>query len=136
MAGSLAIPSDRTGQPLRLYRREAGQDRLINDEELLALVPDYHLDPVTAALFGGERPMHYALEWATIDANLLAIEQADFVAAVVEDRQPEVDGVQGLRSLALVFAMLESGLLGRMVHVDEILSGRLHGYEQSIGATP
>jgi predicted dehydrogenase len=136
MAGSLAIPSDRSGQPLRLYRREAGQDRLLNDDELLALVPDYHLDSVTAALFGGERPTHYALEWATIDANLLAIEQADFVAAVVEDRQPEVDGAQGLRSLALVFAMLESGLLGRMVHVDEILSGRLQGYEQSIGVTP
>jgi predicted dehydrogenase len=134
MEGSLTIPMDRTGQPLRLHRREAGQDRLLSDADLLALVPDYHLDPVTAALFGSDRPTQYALEWATIDANLLAIEQADFVASVIEDRAPEVDGEQGLRSLALVFAMLEAGMLGRMVDVDEILSGRLQGYEQSIGA--
>jgi predicted dehydrogenase len=131
--GTLAIPSDRTGDPLRLTLRENGQDRAIADDDLLALAPDYHLDPVTAALFGGKRPTHYTLEWATIDANLLAIEQADFVASVVEDRQPEVDGEQGLRSLALVFGMLESGMTGRMVGVEDILSGRLSAYEQSIG---
>ncbi len=132
--GTLAIPADRTGDPLRLTLREAGKDRAIESGDLLGFVPDYHLDTVTAALFGGERLTQYALEWATIDANLLAIEQADFVASVVEDRAPEVDGKQGLRSLALVFAMLESGGLKRMVGVDEILSGNLRGYEDSIGA--
>lgn len=134
--GTLGIPGDRTGQPLRLTVRENGQDRPLTNDDLLALAPDYHLDRVTAALFGGERLTHYELEWATIDANLLGIEQADFVDAVVSGREPEVDGVQGLRSLALVFAFLESGLLGRMVHVDDILTGRLSAYEASIGATP
>jgi predicted dehydrogenase len=97
-------------------------------------VPDFHLDPVTAALFGGERVTHYELEWAVTDANLLGVEQADFVAAVTEGRAPEVTGEQGLRSLALVFAFLEAGLLGRMVHVDEILSGQASAYESLIGA--
>lgn len=133
--GTLAIPADRTGDPLRLTLRESGKDRAVDSNDLLAFVPDHHLDPVTAALFGDDRLTQYAMEWAAIDANLLAIEQADFVASVIEDRAPEVDGEQGLRSLALVFAMLESGGLKRMVGVDEILSGSLCGYEDSIGAT-
>ena len=48
------------------------------------------------------------MAWADIDANLLGIEQADFVDAVVNNREPEVTGEQGLRSLALVFGLLES----------------------------
>ena len=49
---------------------------------MLALVPDFALDDVTAALFGAERLATYSLAWADIDANLLRIEQADFTAAI------------------------------------------------------
>jgi predicted dehydrogenase len=130
--GSLVIPSDRTGKALRLNQRQNGQDAAVPDAELLALVPDFALDPVTAALFGGERLATYDMAWADIDANLLGIEQADFVAAVQEQREPEVTGEQGVRSVAVVLAFLESELIGRSVTVDEILEGKTAVYEADI----
>jgi predicted dehydrogenase len=120
-AGSLSIPSDRSGKPLTLSQRRAGTDAVVPQDELLRLAPEFALDATTAALFGAERLTAYDLPWTDIDANLLGIEQADFVDAIGNDREPEVSGEQGLRSLALVVGLLESEYLGRMVTVAEML---------------
>ncbi len=130
--GSLNIPGDRLGKPLGLVQRQAGKDVPIPVEELLKLVPDFALDATTAALFGSERLTRYDLAWADIDANLLGIEQADFVQAVIDHRQPEVTGAMGLRSLALVFGLLEAERLGRTVTLDEVLQRRDLPYELDI----
>jgi predicted dehydrogenase len=130
--GSLVIPADRSGKALRLTQRQSSQDITLADHDLLALVPDFALDNVTAALFGGERLTAYDLPWAEIDANLLGIEQADFVAAIEQGRDPEVTGEQGLRSLAVVHGFLESERIGRPVMLDEILSGKTAVYEADI----
>ncbi|MEZ4617949.1 MAG: Gfo/Idh/MocA family oxidoreductase [Caldilineaceae bacterium] len=53
--GSLAIPRDRTGETLRLVQRHNGKDEAIPESELLTLVPDFRVNDLTAALFGGER---------------------------------------------------------------------------------
>ena len=119
--GSLAIPSDRSGKPLHLSQRRNLKDELVSESEQLALVPDFALDDVTAALFGGERLSSYQMEFVDIDANLLGIEQAEFVAAITEDREPEVTGEVGLRALALLLGFLESELLGRTLTMDELL---------------
>jgi len=132
--GSLVIPEDRSGKPLKLNQRRDGKDTPV--EDLLALVPDFALDEVTAALFGAERLATYSLAWADIDANLLGIEQADFVAAIEQNREPEVTGEMGLRSLAAVFGFLESELVGRPVTVDEILSGSSMVYEAQLVGAP
>jgi len=94
---------------------------LVPQDELLRLAPDFALEATTAALFGGERLTTYDLPWTDIDANLLGIEQADFVDAIANHREPEVTGEQGLRSLALVMGLLESEQLGRMVTLAEML---------------
>ncbi len=130
--GSLAIPGDRTGKPLKLVQRREGKDITVEQEDLLKLVPDFHLDDVTAALFKGDRLTTYDMVWADIDSNLLAIEQSDFVDAVINNREPEVTGEQGLRSLALVFGLLESELLKRMVTLDEVLEGKDSPYQSEI----
>lgn len=130
--GSLAIPNDRTGAPLKLTVRENGQDRAVPDDELLALVPEFRLDPVTAALFGGERLTSYQMPWADTDANLLAIEFDDFAGAVLDGRKPEVDGADGLRSLAIAYGFLESDRLGRFVSVDDLLTSDDLPYQAEI----
>jgi predicted dehydrogenase len=132
--GALAIPPDRSGQSLRLTRRHDGADVPVVDAELLAQVPDFALDATTAALFGGERLAAYTMEWADVDANLLAIEYDDFAAAIVSDRQPEVAGADGLRALALVYGFLESERLGRAVGVDEMLGGTGLPYQDELEA--
>ena len=119
--GSLSIPGDRSGKPLHLVQRRAGADVPVPQEELLGLVPDFALDSLTAALFGGERLAAYDIPWVDIDANLLGIEQADFVDAIVNNREPEVNGEQGLRSLAVMAGLLESEGPGRILSLDEIL---------------
>jgi predicted dehydrogenase len=130
--GTISIPGDRNGRPPGLVQRRAGKDVPVPTEELLALVPDFALDDVTAALFGGERITAYQMPYADIDANLLGIEQRDFVDAVQANREMDVTGVQGLRSLALIFGAIESERLGRMVTTEEVLQRRDLPYEMEI----
>lgn len=119
--GTLSIPHDRSGRPLNLTLRQDGIDTMVSPEDQLALIPDFALDDVTATLFGGERMTSYAMDYPDIDANLLAIEQADFAAAIEQRRPPEVDGSTGLRSLAISYGFLEAERLGRVMRVDELL---------------
>lgn len=133
--GSLSIPADRTGMPLKLVVRNDGVDAVVADDELLALVPAFKLDETTAALFGGERITSYQLPWADTDANLLAIEFDDFAEAIISGRQPEVDGAFGLRSLALSYGFLESDRLGRFITVEELLTSDHLPYQGEIEAS-
>ena len=130
--GSLSIPGDRTGLPLRLTVRRSGEDVDVAGDDLLSLVPDFRLDDTTAALFGGERLTEYQLPWADTDASLLAIEFDDFAEAIVSDRSPEVDGAFGLRSLAISYGFLESDRLARFVTTDELLTSDYLPYQNEI----
>ena len=122
-AGTLSIPRDRTGLPLGLTLRREGEDVSLAPDEQLALVPDFALDPTTAALFGGARLAGYDLAFPDVDANLLAVELADFADAILADREPEVTGIGGLRALAVVYAFLESERTGGMVQIDAFMRG-------------
>jgi predicted dehydrogenase len=130
--GSLQIPGDRTGQALQLTQRINGKDVSVPTEELLALVPDFILEPTTAALFGGECLTTYTLPWADIDAGLLAIEHDDMTSAILDDRAPEVTGVDGLRDLALAYGFIESERLGRIVRTEELLDGTVSAYQDEL----
>ncbi len=130
--GSLSIPPDRTGKPLKLVQRREGRDVVLTEEEQLALIPDFTLDEATAALFGGARLTSYTLPWSDIDANLLAVEYDDFAQAILTNREPEVSGQDGLRSLALMYGFLESERLERFMHIEELLSPEPLPYQQEV----
>jgi predicted dehydrogenase len=127
--GSLDLPGDRSGRRVRLLLE--GQEP-VDDQRLLEQVPGLRLDRATAALFGGERLYEYRFPFPEIDRKLLAVEYADFGGAIMEGRQPEVDGEQGARSVALCYAMLESQVAGRAVSVEEVLEDRLCAYQEEI----
>jgi predicted dehydrogenase len=127
-AGSLQIFRDRTGQAPVLHTA-AG---LLTGPELAEAAGGVSLDPVTEALFGGD--FSYDLDFATTDANLLAIEIHDFAAAVLDGRRPEIDGTLGLSAVAAVLAAYESGLVGQAVRIEDVLSGSLSGYQDEIDA--
>lgn len=62
-----------------------------------------------------------------------AIEIWDFVEAVRGRRaKPEVDGWEGLRSLAICQAVYESAFAGEVVRVDDVISGQRHAYQKLI----
>ncbi len=54
-----------------------------------------------------------------------AIELWDFLDAVQTGRPPEVDGWDGLRTLAIVEAIYESALTGSAIRTEDILSGKV-----------
>lgn len=128
--GSLDLPGDRSGRPVTLHL--PGRHP-VSGAPLLELVPGFRLDGPTAALFGGERLGEYGFEFALIDRKIIAVEYADFGAAIAgEAGRPEVDGGQGARSVALAYARMESQAAGRAVSVDEVLQDRLHEYQDDI----
>jgi predicted dehydrogenase len=130
-AGVLDLPEDRTGGEIRAHVEGRGE---LGPDELLALLPDFRLDPVTTALFGGQRLARFQFPFAETDSKLLAVEYADFADAIRNARPPEVDAAQGARSVAVAYAWLESSVAGRAVTVDEVLSGQFDAYQREIDA--
>ncbi len=127
-AGSLALPPDRSGQLITLYKN--GES--ICDETLLDLAPDFHLEPITAALFGGERLWGYSFPFPQTDRKLIAAEYGELGRAIESGGPIEVDATQGGRSVALSYAMLESSMAGRALTMAELLSEEIDGYQLEI----
>ncbi|HZW29882.1 MAG TPA: Gfo/Idh/MocA family oxidoreductase [Isosphaeraceae bacterium] len=129
--GSLSSPGDRNGRPLRLY---FDGNREIADESILDYAPSYRLSPLAAQLFGGERVWTYNFPFVEIDAKILATEYHEFAECIQTGRAPEVDGLVGRRDTALVYALFESGKLGRPVTLDEIETVAVDAYQREIDA--
>jgi predicted dehydrogenase len=129
--GSITPPGDRNGRPIRVVL-DGGTD--VSDERVLDLVPEWTLDPITAALFENERPWTYSYDFATTDRKLLAVEYAELAACVRTGATPEVDGATGRNAVALICALFESQVLGRPVTMTEVLGGEVDGYQREIDA--
>jgi len=125
--GSLEIPRDRTGGAPMLRRANG----TLSGRELLAELPGFALDEVTARLFG-DQGVEYAISFGTADAGHIAIELHDFAAAVLGGHKPEIDGTGGLTAVAALLGIYESGLLGRAVTMDELLDGSVSGYQDEL----
>jgi UDP-N-acetyl-2-amino-2-deoxyglucuronate dehydrogenase len=61
-----------------------------------------------------------------------ATELWDFLEAIREQRQPEVNGWGGLETTALVESIYESAYAARSVQVAEVLSGQLSGWQRDL----
>jgi predicted dehydrogenase len=132
--GSMTVPPDRSDGDtvVHLGDRELKGEELI--KELAALGTHVNINDVTKAVLGPDGTGGKGAAWADVDAGYLAVEIADFIDAIQNKRAPEVDGMGGLRALAIVYAILESGIAQREVSVEEVLSGKLHAYQDEIDA--
>ena len=127
-AGSLDLAPDRSGQLITLHK----DGDSICDASLLDLVPDFHLEPITAALFGGDRLWGYDFPFPLTDRKLLATEYGELGLAIEDGGDIEVDPTQGTRSVALSYAMLESSEAGRALSMEEVLSEKVDAYQLEI----
>ena len=129
--GQIDLPSVRTGQPLRLFRDD--HDGVLDDDDMLALVPDFALDDRTARFFGGERLARYGQSESGAggggDRNILAMEVAELLDAVDNGTPVEVGPEEGLAAVALVMASHESSEAGCSVRMAEVLDGSLNAYQ-------
>jgi len=119
-AGTLETPSDRGGATPRV--RLEGET--LEGDGLVQRLPGFRLNEVEARLWG-ERPSGYKLPYPETDRKLIASEVSDFADAIREGREPEVPGELGLRSVAIIWALLESAASGCPVTLDEVLSGEV-----------
>lgn len=126
--GSLELPNDRSGQLITLHK----DGESICDASLLDLVPDFHLEPITAALFGGGRLWGYQFPFPETDRKLLAAEYGELGLAIEDGGSIEVDATQGARSVALSYAMLESSVAGRALTMEEVLAEEVNAYQSEI----
>jgi predicted dehydrogenase len=127
-AGSMTLPGDRSGGTISLNL----EGKVIEGEKVLDLLPDFHLDEVTTALFGAERLWRYGLPFAQTDRKIIAIEYADFAEAIQGNHTVEVGADQGTRAVAISYAFLESGLLGQPVSIEAVLNEQVDGYQREI----
>ncbi len=127
--GSMTLPGDRSGRNISLQIDGKGT---INDESILDLVPNFQLDAVTTDLFGGDRLCQYDLPFTDTDAKIIAIEYGDFAEAIAGNRPIEVDAYKGTRSVAVSYAMLESGASGEIVQINKMLDEAINSYQHEI----
>ena len=124
------MPNDRTGKHLKLT---LDRKQVIDDASILDLVPDFELDRATTTLFGGDRLWRYDFPFEETDRKLIAVEYADFASGILGERPVEVDLEQGTRSVAVSYAMMESGYAGgKVVTLDEVLQEKIDAYQQDI----
>lgn len=125
--GTAEGPSDRSGGPVKV--RMGGQ--ILEGDAVVERVPDFQLSEIETDLFG-ERPGGYSFEGPVTDRKLIAAEMADFVDAIRDDRGPEVPGELGLRSVAVIYALLESAASGQPVTVADVLSGAVSAVQDQV----
>ncbi len=128
--GSMDMPNDRSGKILKLT---LDRTQVVDNESILEFVPDFHLDEATATLFGGDRLWKYEFPFELTDRKLIAVEYADFGLGIAGKRPVEVDLDQGTRSVAVSYAMMESGMVGgKLLAIDDVLDEKITTYQQDI----
>lgn len=129
--GSIEMPPDRSGQAPILVTSTG--ERVINND-LLALLPEYSLPPVEAAIWGSATCSHIAGSFAEIDRRLVAVELHDFAQAVTTETSPEVNGEDGRRNMALYYAIAESAAAGKPVAIQAVAQGNHHASQDGVDA--
>jgi len=129
--GCLRLPHSRSGNQIHLTL--SGSSEPLSGQEVLALVPDFELDDITAPFFSGQKRLaSYDKTFPESDAALIAIEMQDFANAIRGDSKPEVDGAVGLKAVAECYAVLESGSAGIPVTLADVEQDRVNAYQEEI----
>ena len=85
-----------------------------------------------AEFFGGERPWTYDFTFNEVDSKILASEYYELGECIRTGAQPEMTGEEGRADVALTYAPFEAGRLGRVVTLEDMLSGAADVYQREI----
>jgi predicted dehydrogenase len=128
--GTLYRSQSRSGQSPRILRNDGTE---LTGDALLDLVPDFMLDKTTSILWDGERRISsYDMDFRLIDSKILAYEYIDMVQAVESGGQPEVGPEEGIQALALAYALVESGVKGESITLQDVADGLVSFYQDEI----
>lgn len=102
----------------------------LSQEEILETFEGFELDPLTAHLF----PSGVSDDDDKVDWKLIAIEYHELAEAILNGRDVEVDGTEGLKDVASLYAIFESSLAGRAVKLSEVETCQVYEYQAEIDA--
>jgi predicted dehydrogenase len=129
--GSIQLPGSRSGRPARITR--LGETEPMSDEEVLALVPGFEVDDLTAAFFDGRRRINsYEYRGPDIDRKFIAMGLKELAESIEHGRQPEMSGQVGLDAVALCYAFLESGHSGQPAPFADVSCDRVNAYQREV----
>ena len=97
---------------------------------ILDAVDDFELHPLLDHFF----PTKNSVGDRAVDWKLIAYEQYELACAVLNDDSIEVDGIEGMKDVAAIYAICESARAGRTVTAAEIENGELYEYQAEIDA--
>ena len=100
------------GGSVALRRVPGGE---LSQEEILEGEEGFEIDPLTAHFF----PSITSAGDGSVDWKLIALELYELARAILDDGPVEVDGTEGLKDVAAVYAILESSRANRPVRMDE-----------------
>ena len=115
------------GSGTRLLRDGQGATEFA---ELLQQTPDFRLDGLAEHFF----PQRSSVGDKEVDWKLIAMEQYELAAAIIDGTPVEIDGVEGLKDVAAVYALCESARAGRAVRMDEVENCQVYAYQAEIDA--
>ncbi len=109
-------------------RMRRGREEFREQEEMLAQAEGFEQDALAAHFF----PTGLTSADREVDRKLLAMEVYELGEAIAEGRKVEVDGMEGLKDVAAVYAVFESAAAGRAVQMAEVESGEIDAYQAEI----
>ena len=98
----------------------------MQQEEILASTTGFGLEPLAGHFF----PDGVATE--DVDWKLLALEYFELAEAILAGRKIEVDGIEGMKDVAALYALFESSRLGRTVQMSEVENCEAYEYQAEI----
>ena len=101
---------------------------VVEQKDLLERFPDFTLEPLADHFFPGK----VSVGDKAVDWKLIALEYHELSEAILDGRQLEVDGEEGMRDVAVSHALCESAIAKRAVTMDELVAGDVYAYQQEI----
>lgn len=102
----------------------------VSQEEILRSVNGFELEPLAAHFF----PSCVTVSDNAVDWKLIALEYHELSEAILNGREVEVDGLEGMKDVAAVYALCESARVERSVTMDEIMACKVYDYQAEIDA--
>lgn len=112
----------------RVSMKQANQEEM-NHEKILATVEEFALEPLAEHFF----PDRIATDG--VDWKIIALEYYELAESILNGREIEVDGIEGLKDVAAIYAIFESSRAGRAVNMSEVESCQVYEYQAGIDET-
>lgn len=124
---SLLRTKSRSGQPIKLIK----EGLEITGEKVLEEFPEFKLDYWTQNIFGDFIDGGYSYDFSEYDRKVIAIEYLDFIKSKLSQEEPEVGIIEGINSLSLAYAFIESGYLSKKIIFEEFINSNDLNYFSS-----